>query len=197
MDKTDVVKIIEENFEEAHKLLWENRKDKETILPNKVFAISGASEGNVTKVRMSDKDCLIECYFEDNEEFNSGWTDICDFSYGYENNIYLAIGEMFETKKDNSKLYRELILNTLVSNGVKRINFIGDSNGFSKKYNYIEVNEDKQSMNVSLKGLDIVLQNISFDFSIDYACLLYYIEHDLFLVQHGSKPKHDIEFIFM
>ena len=96
MIKIDAVNIIDENCKEAHKLLWENCKSKEVTLRKKVFAIIGISEGYVTKVRMTDKDACMECYFEDNEDIENGWADVCDFSYGYENNVYLEIGNMFD-----------------------------------------------------------------------------------------------------
>ena len=95
MIKIDVVNIIDENYKEAHKLLWENCKSKEVALRKKVFAIIGISEGNITKVRMTDKDTCMEVYFEDNENIDNGWADVCDISYGYENNVYLEIGNMF------------------------------------------------------------------------------------------------------
>ena len=95
MNKTDVVKILNENYQEAHKLLWENCKSKEVTLRKKVFVIIGISEGNITKVRMSHKDTCMEVYFEDNENIDNGWADVCDISYGYENNVYLEIGNMF------------------------------------------------------------------------------------------------------
>lgn len=94
MDKTDIVEILGKNFEEAHKLLWSKKKDEELVLPKKVFVISAPFEGYVTKVRMADEDCLIECYFEDEDDNESGWTDISTLSYGYENNVYLAIDEV-------------------------------------------------------------------------------------------------------
>jgi hypothetical protein len=93
MNKTDVVKIIDENCQEAHKLLWAKMGDKELTLTKKVFVIVGISEGYITKVRLCEEDGAMECYFEDNEDFDSGWTDFCDISYGYENNVYLALDE--------------------------------------------------------------------------------------------------------
>jgi len=96
MIKIDVVNIIDKNYEEAHKLLWENCKSKEVTLSKKVFAIIGISEGNITKVRMAHKDTCMEVYFEDNENIDNGWADVCDISYGYENNVYLEIGNMFD-----------------------------------------------------------------------------------------------------
>jgi hypothetical protein len=41
MNKTDVVKIIDENCQEAHKLLWAKMGDKELTFTKKVFVIVG------------------------------------------------------------------------------------------------------------------------------------------------------------
>ena len=117
MNKTDVVKIIDENRKEAHDLLWKNGKvDEEFVLPSKVFVICGLSEGYITKVKMEtpiwensnpkgsgvcDKfmDACMEMYFEDNAELDSGWTDYSDISYGYENDVYLAIEKALASKR--------------------------------------------------------------------------------------------------
>ena len=103
MDKTDVVEILGKNFEEAHKLLWSKKKDEVLVLPKKVFVISAPFEGYVTKVRMADEDCLIECYFENEDDNESGWTDISTLSYGYENNVYLAIDEVLNKPLDEGE----------------------------------------------------------------------------------------------
>jgi hypothetical protein len=99
MNKTDVVKIIDENREEAHELLWTKMEDEEFTFTKKVFVIIGISEGYVTKVRLCEEDAAMECYFEDNEGFDSGWADCCDISYGYENNVYLALDEELNNDK--------------------------------------------------------------------------------------------------
>ena len=114
MRKTDVEKILQQNFEEAQKLVWKHGKPcdypcedmREIELPNGgVKVIIGIDEGKVTKVRTWE-DSGMEYYYEaeekdyvesicDNFHDNDGWTLDCDFAHGTENRIYLAIGKMF------------------------------------------------------------------------------------------------------
>ena len=101
MNKTDVVKIIDENCQEAQKLLWAKMGDKELTFTKKVFVIIGLSEGYITKVKQYEEDGVMEFYFEDNEHIDSGWLVNCDISYGYENNVYLALDE--ELNNNNQK----------------------------------------------------------------------------------------------
>jgi hypothetical protein len=128
MNKTDVVKILNENYQEAHQLLWSKKKDEVLVLPKKIYAICSPSEGYITKVRMECEDGQIECYFEDNDDIDSGWTDISTLSYGYENNIYLAIDEVLNKPIDEGtekaldallKLYGEESAKDEIMNAIK------------------------------------------------------------------------------
>jgi hypothetical protein len=109
MDKTNISEILYKNFEEAQKLVRKYGKPckypledmREIELPNGgVKVMIGTYEGKVTKVRTFDDElCGMEyCYEAEDEDVveYDGWILDCEFAHGTENNIFLAIGEMFD-----------------------------------------------------------------------------------------------------
>ena len=107
MDKTNISEILYKNFEEAQKLVRKHGKpckyplnDMREMPNGGVKVMIGTDEGKVTKVRTFDDElCGMEyCYEAEEKDFDeyNGWILDCYFSHGTENNIYLAIGKMFD-----------------------------------------------------------------------------------------------------
>lgn len=86
--------------------------------------------------------------------------------------------------KDVRKKYNELILNTLLLNGVKEV-ICNDVK--EKFFDKIVVKSDGSYI---VKNGGISFSSLLFDFHLDYSKVLYYIEEDLFLIHHGGKGKH-------
>lgn len=97
------------------------------------------------------------------------------------------------TKVTTKSLYQELIKQTLIDNGVKRMAFKGDGK-FAKKYShvYIRYDEKRYSMLVFLNELIRPFANFYFDFTLDYARLMDMIETDLFNISHGVETQYFI-----
>ena len=101
MNKIDITTILKENHAETQKLIREHGKPcmgnmKEIELNEDVDVIIGVDDGKVTKVRTFDEDdCGVEFYYT-NGFLESVWVMACDFAYGTENNVYLALAKMFE-----------------------------------------------------------------------------------------------------
>ena len=93
--------------------------------------------------------------------------------------------------KTTKPMYQELILQTLVENGVRTATFKGDTK-FAKKYAYIHVLNDGNhtSLRVVTKDLTISFLTFYFDFTLDYARLIDMIETDLFNYHHKVETQH-------
>ena len=83
--------------------------------------------------------------------------------------------------------YNRLILKVLVENHVEQITF-KRNNSFSKHYSRICILDGK--LEVYSRGFDVKFDKFHFDFSIDYATLLYQIEFDLFLATRNGKTAY-------
>ena len=114
MRKINIQEILYKNFEEAQKLVWKHGSPckypcngmRELVLPNGGVQVTiGLDEGKITKVR-TWKNSGIEYYYIaeekdyveeicDHYKDNDGWVLDCDFAHGTENNVYLAIWDMF------------------------------------------------------------------------------------------------------
>lgn len=88
-------------------------------------------------------------------------------------------------------LYQELIKQTLIDNNVRTMTFKGNDN-FAKKYGYVYITKDAHdySMWVYVNGLETLLRNFNFDFTLDYARLIDMIETDLFNIHHNIETKY-------
>jgi hypothetical protein len=91
-----------------------------------------------------------------------------------------------------STLYRELIRQTMILNGIKEIRCENEKEHFFDRL----VLEEDGSVSAYCHGFEKPWRNLYFDFTMDYATCLCYIEHDLFLVQRKGKSERGMIFVF-
>ena len=84
---------------------------------------------------------------------------------------------------NTKELYRDLLLSVFLREGIYKVVCINDSEPYFK---CIVIRSDG-SMLVYHHGLDKPLNGLFFDFDVDYAKLLWYVEQDLFLIHHGGN----------
>jgi hypothetical protein len=84
---------------------------------------------------------------------------------------------------NTKELYRQLFVSVLL-----RENVLGVVCNNTKEHYFdrIVVNSDG-SISVYSHGLKEPLKGLFFDFDVDYAKLLWYVEQDLFLIHHGGN----------
>jgi hypothetical protein len=98
------------------------------------------------------------------------------------------------------QIYQETLRKILVGHNIRRIDFAKDKY-FGVHIRYIEVTQPCKEypqghLHVALVGLHTPLNNAYFDFTVDYAALIYHIEQDLYAIQHKITPKHGLEITF-
>ena len=94
-------------------------------------------------------------------------------------------------QKSIKDLYSEILLRTMVENGIKIIYFIGGD--FAKHFDRIE--QENGKMKVHVKGLQGTFEKPLLHFTVDYAKLLAVIEQEFFLHIRSSQTE-DAQVIF-
>lgn len=89
-------------------------------------------------------------------------------------------------------MYRDLLSAVLVREGVVEVVC---KNKCEPYFDRVLVSDDG-ILEVYSSGLSQPLDGFYFDFNIDYAKLLWYIEEDLFLIRHKGKSIHQMEYRF-
>ena len=84
---------------------------------------------------------------------------------------------------NTKKLYRDLLLSVFLRENISEIVCTNEKEHY---FDRIVIRSDG-SMLVYHRGLDKPLKGLFFDFDVDYAKLLWYVEQDLFLIHHGGK----------
>lgn len=84
---------------------------------------------------------------------------------------------------NTKELYRQLFVSVLLRENVLKVVC---NNTKEHYFDCVVVNSDG-SMSVYHHGLDKPLNGLFFDFDVDYAKLLWYVEQDLFLIHHGGN----------
>ena len=113
-----------------------------------------------------------------------------DYLFGSSNFfLYICTNKQLKVKDmDDLRLsYNRLILKVLVENHVEQITFKRNNN-FYKHYSLVRILDGK--LEVCSRGFDVKFDKFHFDFSIDYATLLYQIESDLFLATRNGKTAY-------
>lgn len=99
------------------------------------------------------------------------------------------------------QIYQETLRKILVGHNIRRIDFTKDKY-FGVHIRYIEVTQPCKEypqghLDVALAGTAVtILNNAYFDFTVDYAALIYHIEQDLYAIQHKITPKHGLKITF-
>lgn len=91
------------------------------------------------------------------------------------------------------EMYAELLKTTMELNGIKEIKCSNKKEPFFDK---VVLNEDNR-IEVYKRDMNQPFQNLCFDFTLDYAKCISYIEEDLFLVQRNTTSVHGMSFIFL
>lgn len=84
---------------------------------------------------------------------------------------------------NTKKLYRDLLLSVFLRENISEIVCTNEKEHY---FDRIVIRSDG-SMSVYHHGLDKPLNGLFFDFDVDYAKLLWYVEQDLFLIHHGGN----------
>jgi hypothetical protein len=84
---------------------------------------------------------------------------------------------------NTKELYRQLFVSVLLRENISEVVC---NNTKEHYFDRIVVNSDG-SISVYSHGLKKPFNGLFFDFDVDYAKLLWYIEQDLFLIHHGVK----------
>lgn len=96
-----------------------------------------------------------------------------------------------EANQEIKNLYNEILLRTMVENGIKIIYFINGD--FAKHFDRIE--QENGKMKVYVKGLQGFFEKPLLHFTVDYANLLAVIEREFFLHIRNSQEE-DAQVIF-
>ena len=100
---------------------------------------------------------------------------------------------MLKNEKKIKEEYKSLIKELLFLNNVKEITFV--SGNFARVFIKAEVSKD--SIKVFPRGIyNITFDNFFFDFTIDYAHLIYQIEDAIFYAQRGCDGSNKIKITF-
>lgn len=89
-------------------------------------------------------------------------------------------------------MYRDLLSAVLLREGVVEVVC---KNNVEHYFDRVLVSDDG-ILDVYSGGISQPLDGFYFDFHIDYAKLLWYIEEDLFLIRHRGKSIHQMEYRF-
>ena len=84
---------------------------------------------------------------------------------------------------NTKELYRQLFVSVLLRENISEVVC---NNAKEPFFDRVVVNSD-ESISVYSHGLKKPFNGLYFDFDVDYAKLLWYIEQDLFLIHHGVK----------
>lgn len=99
------------------------------------------------------------------------------------------------------QIYQETLRKILVGHNIRRIDFT-EGKDFGSHFRYIEVTQPCKEypqghLDVALAGTAVtILNNAYFDFTLDYAALIYHIEQDVFRQQHKATPIHGLKITF-
>lgn len=89
-------------------------------------------------------------------------------------------------------MYRDLLSAVLLREGVVEVVC---KNKVEHYFDRVLVRDDG-ILDVYSDGMSHSFDGFHFHFHIDYAKLLWYIEEDLFLISHGGKSIHQMEYRF-
>lgn len=90
-------------------------------------------------------------------------------------------------------IYRQLIKQVLVENNVESIIRIDDVD--TKFFERVHIDADG-NLEVYDHGIEKPWRDFLFDFTLDYAHLLSYIEDEIFMQTRGGKPLHGYRISF-
>ena len=93
---------------------------------------------------------------------------------------------------NTKELYRQLFVSVLLRENISEVVC---NNTKEHYFDRVVVNSDG-SISVYSHGLKEPFKGLYFDFDLDYAKLLSYVEEDLFLVTRGGISKHDMVYKF-
>lgn len=93
---------------------------------------------------------------------------------------------------NTKELYRQLFVSVLLRENVLEV-VCNDTK--EHYFDRVVVNSDG-TINVYSHGLKEPFNGLYFDFDLDYAKLLYYIEEDLYAIRHGGISKHNMVYKF-
>lgn len=91
-----------------------------------------------------------------------------------------------------SGLYDELLRQTMLLNNIREIECVREEEHFFDRI----VIEEGGRVNVYTHGLSKPFSGLLFDYTVDFATCLSYIEHDLFLAERKGKPERGMVFKF-
>ena len=92
----------------------------------------------------------------------------------------------------NKELYRSLLLSVMLRENVLEVVC---NNTKEHYFDRIVVNSDG-TISVYKYGLSKPFNSLCYDFEVDYAKLLFYLEEDLFLLNHGGSSIHGFVYSF-
>lgn len=93
---------------------------------------------------------------------------------------------------NTKELYRQLLVSVLLRESVLEIVCTSEKEHY---FDRIVVNSDG-SLSVYSHGLEKPFKGLGFDYDLDYAKLLYYIEEDLYAVCRGGISSHGMVYKF-
>ena len=93
---------------------------------------------------------------------------------------------------NTKELYRQLLVSVLLRENVSEVVYTDKKPHF---FDRIVVNSDG-SISVYECGLKEPFDNLYYDFDMDYAVLLFYIEEDLYSIRHGGISLHGMTYKF-
>jgi hypothetical protein len=93
---------------------------------------------------------------------------------------------------NTKELYHQLFVSVLLRENISEVVC---NNTKEHYFDRVVVNSDG-SISVYSNGLKEPFKGLYFDFDLDYAKLLSYIEEDLYAIRHGGISKHDMVYKF-
>ena len=102
-----------------------------------------------------------------------------------------------ESNQTTKQMYRNLIRQTLMENKVKTV--INTNPKTPRFFDKIEINDNSdikvfKDMNIDGKTITLDWDNFYFDFTLDFAHCLAFLEDAIFLQQRGGNHDYKIEF---
>ena len=88
-------------------------------------------------------------------------------------------------------LYNEILRQIMIVNGIREIRCDSETERF---FDRVVLKDGK--IEVYSYGLKEPFSRLGFDFTIDYARAISYIEDDLFYIRREGLPKHGLAFFF-
>lgn len=104
---------------------------------------------------------------------------------------------MVSTQKDFEKLatlYMEILKQVMKLHNVKEVAHVRNTTK-EHFFDRIVLTEDEK-LEVYKYGLERPFDSLHYDFTVDYATCLAYIEHDLYLAQRKGKAERGMKFKF-